>query len=541
MTASNFMPAYDHIVVVVEENHSFGEIIGNPQAPYINSLASGGALLANYHAVTHPSEPNYFALYAGSTFGVADDANYTEPDPTLATVLQAAGRTFTGYIETLSPRKHNPWESFLEGATVERNFNTFPGAGNFDSLPDIAFVVPDQNHDMHDGTIQQADTWLRNNIDAYAQLAVMHHSLLMVVWDEDDSSAANQIPGILYGANINPGTYNTSYNHYDVLASLAGSFALTAPNNGATAAGLSGMFNTSLAQWSASVDIGLHPAGYLPALVSDFNNDGSSDLLWYNTATRDADLWTLSNGQWAGSVDVGLHPAGWAPVASGDFNHDGTSDVLWFNAATNGVDLWTLSNGQWAASANIGTHPAGYQPVGAGEFNRDGTSGVLWFNPGTGEVDLWKIANGQWAGSVDIGAHPAGCQPAGIGDFNHDGTSDILWFNAATRDVDLWLIANGQWAGSIDIGVHPAGWSIAGVGDFNRDGTSDVLWFNVATNGVEIWEITNGHWAASVDLGAHPAAWTIAGIGDLNHDGASDILWRETATGRIDDWLLTAI
>ena len=43
MTASNFMPAYDHIVVVVEENHSFGEIIGNPQAPYINSLASDGA------------------------------------------------------------------------------------------------------------------------------------------------------------------------------------------------------------------------------------------------------------------------------------------------------------------------------------------------------------------------------------------------------------------------------------------------------------------------------------------------------------------
>src|SRR4051812_21537310 len=274
MTASNFMPAYDHIVVVVEENHSFGEIIGNPQAPYLNSLASGGALLTNYHAVTHPSQPNYFALYAGSTFGIADNGIYNLPGPTLATVLQSAGRVFTGYIEPLSPRRHDPWRSFSEGATVEKTFDKFP-ASNFDSLPDIAFVIPDLGDDMHDGSTQQADTWLRNNIDAYAQWAVTHHSLLMVVWDEDDGTSGNRIPGILYGANINPGADSTSYDHYDILASLAGSFTLTAPNNGATATGLSaGIFKTSLARWAASLDIGNHPAGYAPALVGDFNRDG---------------------------------------------------------------------------------------------------------------------------------------------------------------------------------------------------------------------------------------------------------------------------
>jgi len=539
MAASNFMPAYDHIVVVVEENHSFGEIVGNPQAPYINALASGGALLTNYHAVTHPSQPNYLALYAGSTFGIADSGIYNLPDPTLATVLQAGGRSFIGYVDPGSPRRHNPWESFPEGFTLERGISVLPD--DFSQLPDVSFVIPNLDDDMHDGTVAQADTWLRDHIDAYAQWAVTHHSLLMVVWDEDDSSAGNRIPGILYGANIHPGTYDTSYDHYDILASLAGSFALTAPNNGATAAGLGGaIFKTSLAHWAASVGIGTHPTGYAPVLTGDFDHDGTNDLLWYNTTTRDADLWRLSDGQWAGSVDIGLHPAGWTPIASGDFNHDGTSDVLWFNAVTNALEVWTLQNGHWAASADIGAHPAGYQPAGAGDFNRDGTSDVIWFNATTGDVDLWKISNGQWAGSVDIGTHPAGYVPAGIGDFNHDGTSDILWFNPTTNDVDLWLIQNGHWAGSIDIGTHPAGWSIAGVGDFNRDGTSDVLWFNVATSDAEIWEIRNGHWAASVDLGVHPAGWTIAGIGDLSHDGTSDILWRETATGRIEDWLLAA-
>src|SRR4051812_5885062 len=99
-------PLYDHIVVVIEENHAFGEVIGNAQAPYINSLATGGALLTNFHAITHPSQPNYLALYAGSTFGVSDNGDHLEVGPTLATILQGNSETFIGYIETGSPRKH---------------------------------------------------------------------------------------------------------------------------------------------------------------------------------------------------------------------------------------------------------------------------------------------------------------------------------------------------------------------------------------------------------------------------------------------------
>ncbi len=67
---SNGVPAYSHIVVVVEENENYDDIAGNPDAPYINSLMTGGANLTNFDALTHPSEPNYFALYAGSASSV---------------------------------------------------------------------------------------------------------------------------------------------------------------------------------------------------------------------------------------------------------------------------------------------------------------------------------------------------------------------------------------------------------------------------------------------------------------------------------------
>jgi len=137
-TAFPGVPQYDHIVVVIEENKSYSDILAaNP--PYImGTLYKNGAALTNSYSVAHPSEPNYFALYAGDTFGITDDNNYNEPDPSLATILAANGVTFTGYVEdsatntgvsdgsTLATRKHNPWESFPEGITVEQDFSWFP-------------------------------------------------------------------------------------------------------------------------------------------------------------------------------------------------------------------------------------------------------------------------------------------------------------------------------------------------------------------------------------------------------------------------------
>ena len=62
-----------HVVVVIEENHSYDQIIGNADAPFINKLAAEGALFTDAHAIRHPSQPNYLALFSGSTQGTTGD------------------------------------------------------------------------------------------------------------------------------------------------------------------------------------------------------------------------------------------------------------------------------------------------------------------------------------------------------------------------------------------------------------------------------------------------------------------------------------
>ena len=217
--ANSKLPRFDHIVVVILENHSAAQIVDSKHAPFIYQLAKGGAFFTNAFAVAHPSQPNYFALFSGSTQGVKDDRNYLLDAPNLASALQAVGKSFVGYVEAGSPRKHNPWQSFVNGRDSERDFHVFPR--DFGQLPTVSFVIPNLSHDMHDGSISDGDRWLKLNFADYAEWAKRHNSLFIVIADEDDrSSAENRIPIIIYGAHVRPGRYTNSISHYSVFATL---------------------------------------------------------------------------------------------------------------------------------------------------------------------------------------------------------------------------------------------------------------------------------------------------------------------------------
>jgi acid phosphatase len=212
------MPAIDHIVVVMMENHTYSEIYKNPNAPFINALSNYGVTFTQSHGIGHPSQPNYIALFSGSAQGISDDYVHSLAGPNLALKLKEKGKRFVGYFEVASPRKHNPWESFKGSESVGQDFRRFPT--NFDQLPEVSFVIPNLANDMHDGSIAQADQWLSQHLSRYRHYCDAHQSLLIVTFDEDNYQSDNRIFTVFYGAPVTPRHYVESINHYSVLRTI---------------------------------------------------------------------------------------------------------------------------------------------------------------------------------------------------------------------------------------------------------------------------------------------------------------------------------
>lgn len=239
------MPRLAHVVVVVMENKAVHQVIGAPAAPYLTSLARTGALFTRSYAVRHPSQPNYLALFSGSTQGLTDDScPHSYSAPNLAAELAAAGMTFAGYAEGLPARdpaacragryarKHVPWANFPSlQATVSRPFGAFPR--DYGALPTVSFVIPDLCHDMHDCSVATGDRWLRANLDGYVRWARAHRSVLVVTFDEDDGSSGNRIATVFTGALVRPGVYSEAIDHYSVLRTIEDAFRL--PHAGTSA------------------------------------------------------------------------------------------------------------------------------------------------------------------------------------------------------------------------------------------------------------------------------------------------------------------
>jgi phosphatidylinositol-3-phosphatase len=252
-TASG-LPQPAHVIVVVLENHSFDEVANGAHAPFIQSLVHSGAVLTQYYAITHPSEPNYLAVFSGSTQGVTGDAcPVTFRTGNLARSLLNAGQTFAGYSEGLPStgytgctsglyaRRHVPWTDFTDlPSSVNRPLTAFPRS--FAALPTVSFMIPNLVHDMHNGPLPQADTWLRQHLGAYVTWARTHNSLLVLTADEDDRSSANRIATIVVGDHVTPGRYAQRLTHYSLLRTIEDMYGLPRLGHSATAAGIAGIW-----------------------------------------------------------------------------------------------------------------------------------------------------------------------------------------------------------------------------------------------------------------------------------------------------------
>jgi len=255
-TAATPPPRPEHVVVVIEENRSFKTMYGDADVPYLNSLASQGALLTQYYAIMHPSEPNYVALFSGDPQGVQDDScPHSYDKPNLAQALAAKQLRFAIYAENMPSvgftgcasddklyrRKHNPIPDFPAVPTEDnRPFSDFPA--DYSKLPAVSLVVPNMMDDMHDGTPAQGDGWLKGKLDGYAKWAMSHHSLLIVTWDEDDGADGNRVMTVVLGQDVKPGKYDQKMNHYDLLRSLTDMYGAKPVGKAITAQGISGIW-----------------------------------------------------------------------------------------------------------------------------------------------------------------------------------------------------------------------------------------------------------------------------------------------------------
>ncbi len=229
---ANIQPHAQSVVVVIMENRDYALIIGSSQAPYINgTLVPQAALMTNSHAIGHPSQPNYLALFSGSTQGITDDScPHSFGTPNVGEEMLSGGQSFDGYSESMRydgftgcssaeyARKHNPWVDFTNvPAASNLVYNGFPV-----SPPALSFIVPNLCNDMHDCSTQTGDAWLQKSLPPILLYDQSHHGLLILTWDEADPDAngTNQIATLLIGPMVKPGSYNQRIDHYSVLRTI---------------------------------------------------------------------------------------------------------------------------------------------------------------------------------------------------------------------------------------------------------------------------------------------------------------------------------
>ncbi len=245
------VPASSHVVVVVEENHSYASVIGNSAMPYLNSLAKNYSLLTAYYANTHPSIGNYFEMTTGSIITNNDSFTSTINNDNIVRHLISAGKTWKAYAESLPYvgytggntgyylKRHNPCAYFSDVAnsTVEKQrlvpFTQFSTDLANHTLPSFSFVAPNVLHDAHNGTLAAADQWLKTNIaPLLSNSEFTTNGLLIIVFDEsfdtDTTKGGGHVAAIVVGPKVKRGYRSTTlFQHQATLRTILESLGMS--------------------------------------------------------------------------------------------------------------------------------------------------------------------------------------------------------------------------------------------------------------------------------------------------------------------------
>jgi acid phosphatase len=249
--------------MVIEENTSYSAVVRNSNWPNLNNLISNGALATNYYANAHPSIGNYFMLTTGQLLTSNDNSTQIWNVDNIARRMLAANVPFRIYAEGISRGylggntalyliRHNPFAMLSDIAnnpTVASQtiwpFTQFATDLANGTLPEFSYIIPDVNDDVHDGTPQQADSWLETNVVARLSNDPAFQSggggLLIVDFDEaatsDTTHGGGHVPAVFWGPMAKVGytqASSTLYQHQSVLRTVMDTLGL--PNPPAAAA-----------------------------------------------------------------------------------------------------------------------------------------------------------------------------------------------------------------------------------------------------------------------------------------------------------------
>jgi len=260
---------FDRVLIIVLENGDYEVALKDKN---LAALAAHGASFSNFHALFHPSYPNYLAMIAGTDFGVGEkprllaDMQVDFPDDadhqTVADRLIASGLDFKNYVEELPEgncpykistqkaansntggyvRRHVPFLSFREvqekwcdhvvRVDSARDDNYFVRDAK-QGLVAYSFYSPNRNNDGHDTGVTFAAQWLENFLDKKFPESLRKGTLIVVTFDESDHNADNRIFTLFLGDMVKDASQQDSkvldrhYTHYSLLRTIEDNFGL---------------------------------------------------------------------------------------------------------------------------------------------------------------------------------------------------------------------------------------------------------------------------------------------------------------------------
>jgi len=242
---------FDRVFTIVFENQAYETVMGDK---FFSFYAKAGRLLSNYHALTHPSQPNYITMVGGSYFGISNDDNHDLPYSNLVDLMEKKEVSWKGYMQdfpghcdpsiNVGPyfRKHNPFISFNSVRTNATRCAKIVNADEFEkdlnagTLHQYSFYTPNIDDDGHNTGLTYAGEFLHKFFSTRLS-RFPKGTLIIITWDEDDDHHLNHIYTALLGSVVVPGSVDqTPYTHYSFLRTVEDNWSLgSLQRNDATA------------------------------------------------------------------------------------------------------------------------------------------------------------------------------------------------------------------------------------------------------------------------------------------------------------------